>query len=164
MQVNVEFVDSTLGHSWTTELSERDEIFVNDVWYKEDSLLVELCDQELFRNKTTWSDLELIHYQLLLMKCFDHLGPNPAMDDITLRYKEPFLTFRFFASCVVKMARIDGLTGFDTLTIARPKENRILIDFRKTFKFDWNEFTPPNVEPIVKKHPFQLIVDNTKTS
>jgi len=164
MQVRVDFVDSLNAINWVVELTDRDEIFLNEVWYKSDVLLDELKDQEPFRNRTRWSDLEMIHYQLLLFKCFDLLGPDTPLDDLTIRYKEPFSTFRFFASAIVKMSRVDGVTGFDEMTIMRPKESRIVVDFRRTFRFDWDAYIPPRPEPKVevKKNPFHVIVDNTK--
>lgn len=164
MQVEVFFVDAVHDLNWTVELSERDEIFVNDVWYKEDVLLVELKDQEPFRNRTTWSDLEVIHFQLLLFKCFDLLREDHPMDDTTVRYREPFATFRFMAAAIVKMCRLNDINGFDQMTILRPKEGRVVIDFRRTFRFDWDAYMPPRPEPVLKpkKNPFQVIVDNTK--
>lgn len=167
MQITVDFIDVPCDHSWSVELTDRDEIFINDVWYKEDSLLVELKDQEPFSGRTAWCDLDMIHYQLLLFKCFDLLGENHPMDDLTVKYKEPFATFKFLASAIVKMSKLNGVMGFDTVTIMRPRENRIVVDFRRTYRFDWESYVPPKPEHTaeiipIKKNPFQLVVDNTK--
>lgn len=163
MQVRIDFNDVPYDHAWSVELTDQDEIFINDVWFKEDILLVELKGQEPFTGRTTWSDLEMIHYQLLLIKCFDLLGENHPLDDVTVRYREPFSTFKFLASALVKMSRINGVTGFDRVLITRPVEDRILIEFSRSFRFDWSAYVPPKIEQKpVKRNPFQVVVDNTK--
>jgi hypothetical protein len=157
----VDFIDAVHGNTWSVELSEKDTIFVNDTWYRQDELLVDLSDtSELFAGKTAWADLELIHYQLLLFRAFDYLRPKHTEDEMTVRFKEPFATFRFLAAALVKFHYLNGVTGFDTLVISRPKEAQVVIDFRLTTRFDWNEYTPPKppAKPI-----FHVVVDNTKS-
>lgn len=161
MGISVDFVDAVHSHTWSVELSDQDEIFLNEVWYKEDQLLVGLSHQEPFKNRTTWSDLEMVHYQILLMKAFDLLGENHPMDDITVRFREPFATFRFLATGIVKMSKLNGVDGFDNLTISRPREARIVVDFRRIYRFDWDSYVPPAPKPKIV-NPFQIVVDNTK--
>ncbi len=160
MVTTVDFIDSIHGHSWSIELQDQDEIFLNDVWYKEDALLVGLSQQEPFVGRTTWSDLEMVHYQILLFKAFDHLESDTPMDEISIRYREPFSTFRFLSTAVSKLAKLEGITGFENISIYRPKDNRVIIDFRRVFRFDWDSYVPPRPKP--KGNPFQVIVDNTK--
>lgn len=160
MVTTVDFIDSIHGHSWSIELQDQDEIFLNDVWYKEDALLVGLSQQEPFVGRTTWSDLEMVHYQILLFKAFDHLDADTPMDEISIRYREPFSTFRFLSAAVSKFAKLEGIAGFENISIYRPKDNRVIIDFRRVFRFDWDSYVPPRPKP--KGNPFQVIVDNTK--
>lgn len=160
MVISVDFVDAIHGHAWSVELQDQDEIFLNDVWFKEDALLVGLSAQEPFVGRTTWSDLEMVHYQILLFRAFDLLGSDTPMDEITVRYREPFSTFRFLATAITKLAKLDGVTGFDNVTISRPRDNRVAVDFRRLFRFDWDSYVPPKPKP--KGNPFQVIVDNTK--
>ncbi|MNY29957.1 hypothetical protein D3C86_1640340 [compost metagenome] len=103
----------------------------------------------------------MVHYQILLFKAFDLLGVNHPMDEVTVRYREPFSTFRFLAMAIVKMSKLNGVDGFDSLTIARPREARVVVDFRRTYRFDWDSYVPPAPKPKFV-NPFQVIVDNTK--
>jgi hypothetical protein len=157
----VEFTDFKNSISWAAELTDQDEIFLNDVWFKEDVLLVGLSDTAPFEGKTTWSDLEMLHYQILFFRCFEHLDAGVQMDELTLRLKEPFLTFKFFASCVSKLARTEGIQGFDAIRVMREESNRIIISFNKSFEFDWDRYTP-ETKRVPTKFPFRVIVDNTK--
>lgn len=160
MSISVEFVDAVNHNMWEITLSTQDEIFVNESWYHEDVLLVNLSNQEPFTGRTTWSDLEMLHYQILLLTAFDKVVPDHPMDDISVRFREPFATFRFLATCIAKMAKIEGIDGFDKIEIVRPLDARIVVDFRKTFRFNWNAYVPPAPPPA--KPVFQLVVDNTK--
>lgn len=157
----VEFTDFNNSLSWAAEITDQDEIFLNDVWFKEDILLVGLSDTAPFEGKTTWSDLEMIHYQILFFRCFDHLDSSVDMSEISVRFKEPFLTFKFFASCVAKMARTEGIQGFDSIRVMREESNRIIISFSKTFDFDWDKYVPIEKRQPTR-FPFRVIVDNTK--
>lgn len=158
----VDFIDGVHGNTWAIELNEKDTIFLNDTWYREDELLVDLSNTtEPFRGRTCWADLELIHYQLLLFRAFDYLKPNSAEDELAVRFREPFSTFRFLASALVKMSYLNGVSGFDNVLISRPKEARVTIEFRLTHRFDWDEYVPPQPRA---KPTFQVVVDNTKAT
>ena len=160
MNVTVDFVDAVNSNVWSINLTLQDEIFINDVWYREDILLVDLSKTEPFTGKTTWSDLEILHYQILLFRAFDKLLPDHPIDELAIKFKEPFQTFKFLASAIAKMANIEGITGYDRIIIARPFDSRVVVDFRRTFRFNWDTYVPPAPKP--KRAPFQLVVDNTK--
>lgn len=156
----VDFHDSVSVNVWAVELTDKDEIFVNETWYRQDELLVDLAStSEMFADKTCWADLELTHYELLLLRTFDYLKPNASADDIAVRFSEPFSTFKFLATALIKSQRLNGIDGFDTLVIKRPSEARITLEFKRTFVFDWNDYVPPKPAP---KPTFQVVVDNTK--
>lgn len=166
MGIVIDFVDIPHDNVWSVELTTKDEVLVNDVWYREDQLLVELSHQEPFLGKTKWCDLEMIHYQLLLYKAFDLLDPQTKVTTFNVEHREPFLTFSFLASAIVKMCHINGISGFDRVMISRPVESRITVDFRKTFRFDWDQYVPPappeKIDKAAKVNPFRVVVDNSK--
>jgi hypothetical protein len=162
----VDFIDDFNKNYWSITLGSDDEVLINDTWYKEDELLVGLSLTKPFFGCYTWADLEILHYQILLLKCFDKLQPNSTSTDLPINYREPFSTFRFLASAVAKMSKINGIEGFDNLIIARRSESKISIDFKKTFNFDFSTFNPVlnnKPIPVQKEQPvFSIVIDNTK--
>jgi hypothetical protein len=118
-----------------------------------------LSHTEPFKGRTTWSDLEMVHYQIMFLHAFDKIPMSHPIDDLSVGYKEPFISFRFLASAAIKHARVNGVTGMDLLSVSRPREDRITMDFRRTYRFDFQNYSPP----IIPKVPlFQVVVDNTK--
>lgn len=166
MGIIFEFVDVVEDHIWSVEMTTREENKVNDAWYREDTLLVELSDQEPFAGKTRWCDLEMIHYQLLLFKAFDLLRSDAEVTTYNIEHRQPFLTFTFLASAIVKLNKLNGVDGFDRLIIARPRDSIVNIDFRKSYRFDWDRYIPPAPIPQIsvkpKANPFRVVVDNSK--
>jgi hypothetical protein len=166
MGIIAEFVDVPNNLVWSTELTSRDENMVNDAWYREDNLLVELDGQEPFVGKTRWCDLEMIHYQLLLFKAFDYMKPDTQVTTYNIEHRQPFLTFTFLTSCIVKFNKLNGLDGFDRVIVSRPFSPNVNVDFRKVYRFDWNRYVPPSPQTqsltTTKTNPFHVVVDNTK--
>lgn len=152
------FSDDVLNLSWSAELTDKDDVFLNDVWYNGDQLLLELSRTvPMFYNKTSWSDLDLDHFQVLILKCFDHLQEDQNMDQLTLSYKEPFTSFRFLAGAFIKCARIADVRGFEMVSFKRTRNGRLHVELTKTFSFAFEEVSRPKPKP-----SFTVVVDNTK--
>jgi len=163
MEPTIVFLDAVRGNEWSLKLTDADMIFLNETWYKEDELLIGLCTTNPFFGRTTWSDLELVHYQILFIQAFKTLTEKASDNEVSLRYREPFLTFRFLASALVKMSRLNSVDGFDIIEISYADEDKIRIEYRRTCDFDFTRFVPPPLAiPKPVENPFKVVVDNTK--
>lgn len=156
------FTDEIKNLTWSYEYSPQDEIQVDRFWYTEDTLLLQLSETDPFVGRTMWSDLDALHYQILLLKCFDHLEDDHPSDSVTLNFKEPFMSFRFLSSAFIKQARINGVTGFELLSIVRKSNGRLAMDFSKSYSFAYPSTAIIAPEPARKINPFRIVVDNSK--
>lgn len=156
------FTDEIKNLTWSYEYSPQDEIQVDRAWYREDSLLVQLSETDPFVGRTTWSDLETLHYQILLLKCFDHLQDDHPDDSFTLNHKEPFMSFRFLSSALIKQTRISGTAGFELLSIMRKANGRLSVDFSKSFSFGYPDTAIVTPDVSARPNPFRIVVDNSK--
>lgn len=152
--MKVIFGDHVSDKFWSIEITDADELYIDDIWKLDDTLFLNMKNN-IFENIFSWSDLDLIHYQILIYATFDLVkNSDDKLDEITTRFREPFYSLRLIATSLIKYFYLNNLQGFDTLYISRSDDNKIHINTEKKFVFSFNETKP--------KNKLQLVIDNTK--
>ena len=154
MNINVHVKDSTNGFVWQFDLTSQDEILVNDFWINEDKLLIDLSGTEPFKNKTTWDSLELKDYHILLLHCFSYFKTVNDINELSMIYEEPFLSFKFLVAACVKRMTLDGNVGFETIFVERTADDKLFMETKTSYWFSFVD------KPKILRPGLRLVIDN----
>lgn len=151
------FNDQINDRFWSNDITSADERLIDDIWYNDDTLFLNMQHSKVFAGISSWSELSLMHYHILIYATFDMLDSfnGKDIDEITFRFREPFTSLRYIAAALRKFFILDYVSGFDTIIISRDKQNKVYIKLEKEYVFSFEDNKPKN-------NVIQLVVDNTK--
>lgn len=133
-------------------LTDKDMAFVEQIWEKEDRLLIDLQQTELFEGFTTWDSLADFHYQFLISNNIMKMD-ELSNDDIRNEDNATIRSIRFLLSCYVYLME-NACQKIESLTIDRVKD--------ETITFSVMLRSVMNLSPKKTTSPFKVVVDNTK--
>lgn len=125
---------------------------IEDNWYHQDSLLVNLQHTSLFKNRTRWCDLKPIHFNLLIVRNFVHIDnlKHSQRHDCS----HPVLqSLMFLILALAKCLYVNSDSNVEFLKINRIKSDVVNFSYQASICLE-----------IIKEEQRELkvVVDNTK--
>lgn len=130
---------------------------VQENWMKTDPLLMELQHFDAFKGRETWSELDAIHFRMLIVTTFTARDKKVDEKD---RFNDNIPVVQSLYYLLMGLAySIQSKTGLavDVLRVNRVDESDVSFEFSLTMMAD----KKPLIQP--PKPGFQVVVDNTKT-
>lgn len=146
----------------TLYLTSDDFKALDELWEKEDSYLKELQGTELFKGRLSWSQLEPVHFRVILMSALAKVGKlsieqrndddDPTMNDL----------FFLVAGLVRCLASKTG-AEITIIRFNRVKDNEVLYDFsaevNMLLEYDATKPSPKAKTP-PSKNGFRIVHDS----
>jgi len=123
---------------------------VEAIWEKEDKILVEMQDSDLFAGKNRWCDLRSIHLRLMIahnMTMCSKLSDNLQMD----KENPVVASLHLLIAILIHGIQKNTESFVELFRIVRMSEHEITYDFTASFNMTID---------IKKKSDFRLVVDN----
>lgn len=157
MATTVLLDDHVQNKSFHLVFTDKEFVVIDTHWNDQDRLLVDLSDTVVFENRTRWSELSPMHYQLLITKNLsrlDALSDDEQMDE----NNETVKSLHFLITGLLKCLETNTGSNIDLMRIERIADDNITFTFSARVCLQIGNKSAKEC----RNNPFRIVVDNTK--
>jgi hypothetical protein len=129
-------------------LTDNEFAAIDMTWTKPDSILADMQGIDLFTDRLCWSDLDPIHYRLMIETNLEPYGKLPERQRTDIKNKITN-SLRFLIGCLITCLQNRADIMIELIHINRDATNNVSYDFTAV------------LPPLPKKKAFRVVVDNT---